>query len=165
MTGRANAGPVNAVLNVYAFFVILLLCSGYALAKGGAPERIAAAIMICGAIGSFIAINLGIAAGAERYFGVQRWTLTIDLAMLVAWVILAVWSTRFWPIWVAACQGLLVATHLAAVATLIHPWAYWALQMLWSYPVPIILAIGTYRHRKRLLRDGTDLSWKPSLRW
>lgn len=153
------------MLNVYAFFIILILCCGYALARGGAPERIAAGVMVCGAIASLVAVNLAVPAGAERYNGVQPWTLTVDLAMLVVWVILAVWSNRFWPLWVAACQGLLVATHLATVATLIHPWAYWALQMFWSYPIPLTLALGTYRHRKRLMHGGTDISWKPFLRW
>jgi hypothetical protein len=153
------------MLNIFLFFGFLTLCCGYAWIKGAAPERTAAMITIAGAVASLLAALVFPSRGVQLYFGEIAWTLVIDLAMLVSWIILAVWSTRYWPIVVAACQGMLVASNLAVAATLIHPWAYWALQMMWSYPIPLIIALGAYRHAKRLRSEGTDTSWKHFLRW
>ncbi|WP_448659203.1 hypothetical protein ACPVPU_01735 [Sphingomonas sp. CJ99] len=165
MTAAGYLGPVNAMLNIYLFFAFMTLCCGYALWHGGAPERAAACIALAGAIGSLVAALLFPSEGMRIYFGEIAWTLVIDLAMLIAWVVLAVWSTRYWPILVAACQGMLVASSLAVAAMLIHPWAYWVLQMMWSYPIPLLIALGALRHRRRLRSAGTDISWKPFLRW
>lgn len=83
----------------------------------------------------------------------------IDLIMLVALLAIALKAQRYWPMWVSTVHLDLTATHLVMFAPETQAWSYWAMQALLSYPAPILLAAGTYRHRQRLRRYGTDPPW------
>lgn len=104
---------------------------------------------------------LGAAPFATRFQHVELLILLVDAGVLCAFMILAIRSERFWPIWVAGLQTVEVLTHFARVATPgIIPPAYGEAIALWSYPMLALLVIGTRRHRWRLQRFGSDSPWK-----
>jgi len=77
--------------------------------------------------------------------------------VLAAFVFVALRSPRFWPLWVAGLQLTSSTAHLMkAIDEDLLPIAYGAAIALWSYPILIILAIGTWRGQRRV-RTEQDL--------
>jgi hypothetical protein len=77
--------------------------------------------------------------------------LVIDAAVLIGFVAVALRSDRFWPLWVAGLQLTTSTAHLMkAIDESLLPIAYGAAIALWSYPILIILAIGTWRSHRRM---------------
>lgn len=141
-----------------AFNLLLLGCCGYALRKGGPPERLAGLIFLLAA-GLTV---LGASPFGRRFQHIEFGILLVDAAVFCAFVVLALRSERFWPIWVAGLQTVEVLTHFARlVIPGIIPPAYGEAVALWSYPMLMLLAIGTWRHRRRLRLFGADAPWKP----
>ena len=53
------------------------------------------------------------------------------------------------------------ANHIAKLLDVtIHPKAYMIMQIASSYPLLVVLMIGTFYHQKRLRTIGTDMSWR-----
>jgi hypothetical protein len=148
------------MLRVILYEMILVLCCAYALARGAAPERAAAAMMLVASVASF-------ATQAQPFSGsflkVQVWVFAIDLLLLVGLFVLALVSTRFWPLWLTGLQLLAVIAHLIrAIDHSALPRGYQFLISFEAYPMLLIVAIGTWRHRKRLRIYGADTSWRDS---
>lgn len=143
----------------YVFLVLLIACCTYAFGRGGAPERIGMAIFAAGSILTFVAVS----APPIRFKGVEVGVLIVDVCVFAGFVALALRANRFWPIWVSALLGLGV---LGSLAMLLHPrvipWAYAVVLSIWSYPILLLVAIGTHCHRRRLTRNGADPSWTRS---
>lgn len=100
---------------------------------------------------------------AQRFGNVEFGILLVDLVMLIAFVIMALYAERFWPLWMSAMQVIQVISHLPIIfIPELLPQAYGAVIMIWSYPMLILLAIATYRHQQRLKRYGADKSWSSS---
>jgi len=137
------------------FLVLLLGACLYATLRGGAPERIGAAILILATLASAITLELS----ARRYHQTELATMWVDIAMTIAFLALALRAQRYWPMWVSMVQLDLVAMHLVMFSPETGSWSYWAVQALWSYPQPVLLAVGTWRHRGRLARYGDDPPW------
>jgi hypothetical protein len=92
-----------------------------------------------------------------RYSGVELGLFAIDAAVLAGFVAVALQSPRFWPLWVAGLQLTSSTSHLLkAVDIHLLPKAYGAAVALWSYPILVILAIGTWRGQRRM-RAEQDL--------
>lgn len=143
-----------------AYLVVLVGCCGYAFLKGGAPERVGAAIIGIGSVLTYVAMS----NAATNYHSVEVDAFIVDLVCLVAFVILALRAERYWPLWVAALQIIGIAGHavkLAEPSTLRQ--AYGFALVFWSYPMLLLIALGTWRHRQRLIRFGADRSWVNSL--
>ena len=138
----------------YIFLALLLLSCGYALWRGRSDERIVAAICLL----AVVATRFAISPLSKRYSGIENGLLIIDLLMLSAFVVIALRSQRFWPLWVAGLQLTNSMAHLMKAIELdLMPVAYRAAAVFWSYPILIILAIGTWRtHRRRLVREAAD---------
>jgi hypothetical protein len=147
------------VLPHEVYFAILLAVSGYALWRGGEPERLVAAILVLGSIASY-AVNL---PAQSRYYSVAAGVFAIDLISLAAFVTIALRANRYWPMAVASMHAISVIAHIAKYLdpTLIRT-AYSFMIALWIYPMLAVLLIGTIRHRQRLIRNGTDPSWSIS---
>lgn len=144
-------------MNVVVFNLMLTAVCGYALWRGGAPERIAA-LLFAGAAGLTYAsmYSYGFRAISEFY-------LLVDIGLLVAIGALSLWADRFWPIWVAALQLVVLAVHgVRAIHPDLLPFIYYVATAKLAYPMILLLAIGTLRHRARLSRWGSDLAWS---RW
>jgi hypothetical protein len=83
---------------------------------------------------------------------VESGELLVDLTALSAFIFVALRSDRFWPLWIAGLQLTTSISHfLKAVEFDLLPQAYAAAAKVWSYPILVILAVGTWRaHRRRL---------------
>jgi hypothetical protein len=80
--------------------------------------------------------------------------MVIDLTVLAAFLFVALRSNRFWPLWVAGLQLTMSTSHvLKAIELDLLPRAYAAAAIFWSYPILLILAIGTWRSHQREMRE------------
>ncbi|HEU5285666.1 MAG TPA: hypothetical protein VFU20_04025 [Sphingomicrobium sp.] len=129
----------------YIFLAILLLSCGYALWRGRRDERIVASICLL----ATVATRFAISPLSVRYTGLEFGLLFIDLVMLAAFVSIALRSERFWPLWIAGLQLTNSLSHLMKAIELdLLPVAYRAAAVFWSYPILLVLAIGTWRGQR-----------------
>jgi hypothetical protein len=136
----------------YFFFGILLSTFAYALWRGRSDERIAASVCLL----ATVATRFAISPLTERYTGVEVGLLLIDGAVLAAFVAIALRSKRFWPLWVAGLQLTSSLSHLMKVVEIdLLPRAYAAAAVFWSYPILLIIIVGTWRTHRRSLREAS----------
>ncbi len=139
----------------------LILCCSYALVRGGAPERVAAGLMVA----AFVAgIPTHLVLRAAGYRSADLATAAIDVALLGAIVVLAWRSTRYWPLWMAAWQLAAVVAHAAKLLDPSMQATGYAIQaQIWAYPMVAAAAIGTWRHRRRREAGYPDPAWKSAI--
>jgi len=136
----------------YIFWGLLLISCGYALWRGRSDERTVG--LIC--IGATIATRFAVSPIGVRYSGVELGLLAIDAVVLIGFVAVALRSDRFWPLWVAGLQLTTSTAHLMkAMDAKLLPMAYGAAIAVWSYPILIILFIGSWRQHRRS-RSGME---------
>jgi hypothetical protein len=141
------------MLGPFIFAPLLLAVCVYALWRGGADERIVAATCLAGTIATMLTIT----PLAQRYEGIEEGLAFVDLAVFGGFVAVALRSSRFWPLWVAGLQLTTMLGHLLKGANQdLLPQAYGAALQFWSYPILIILAVGTYRSHHRLQRKSAS---------
>jgi hypothetical protein len=131
------------------FHLVLVLVCGYALISGRRDERIVAATCVIASV----ATRLAISPLSGRYSGVEFGVFAVDIGTFLAFTWVALRSDRFWPLWVAGLQLTTSLAHiLKAMETDLFPIAYAAAGRLWSYPILLILAVGTWRSHRRYAR-------------
>jgi len=82
--------------------------------------------------------------------------MIVDLGVLAGFVTVALRSKRFWPLWVAGLQLTTSLGHiLKGIDPDLLPRAYGAALQFWSYPILLILAVGTFRTQRRLGRTAS----------
>lgn len=147
------------MLPVPVYYALVVVCCGYALLKGAAPERIGTAILVVGSLLSLAARS----SPAGRFGSVETGVFVVDIVCLGAFLILALRAARYWPLWIAGLQLIGTAGHLVK---LVDPGvmrnAYAIVLVIWGYLMLFILAWGTYRHQQRLKKFGVDRSWSSS---
>ena len=80
--------------------------------------------------------------------------MIIDLLVLLVFIWIALRSERFWPLWIAGLQLTNSISHVMKLVNVdLIPQAYGAAAALWSYPILLILAIGTWRSNRRGIED------------
>jgi len=128
------------------YWMLLTITCGYALTRGRADERfIATVCVIASVVTAFV-----LSAWRQRYSGIESGELLVDIVTLGAFVFVALRSDRFWPLWVAGLQLTTSMSHLLkAVDVELVSQAYAAAEKFWSYPILLILAIGTWRDVRR----------------
>ena len=140
------------MLPPYFYWLVLLAVTAFALWRGRSDERVAAGAC-------FLASVLTIAVLSPlkmRYAHVELGVLAVDLGVLGVFVALALQSHRFWPLWVAGLQLTTSVAHvLKAIDAQLLPHAYGAAARFWSYPILLIIAIGTWRV-KRYVKQNED---------
>ena len=135
----------------YIYWTVLLVICGYAFWRGHRDERVVAAVCL----GASVLSLLSLAQWQYRYSGVEFGLLLVDAATLALFVAVALRSRRFWPLWVAGLQLTTSMGHLLkAIDISLLPLAYGAALRLWSYPILIILAVGTWRGRQQRMADS-----------
>jgi hypothetical protein len=140
------------------FFQLLFIGSlvgscSYAAWCGGWPERAGAAIMIAATVLTIIAATTFTPTWDKPEAGI----FLVDLMMLAALVNLALYSDRYWPIWVTSFHLIAVTIHLATlVDRSVAALAYANAAEFWAYPMMAGLAFGTWNHRRhqRSTRKG-----------
>ncbi len=148
--------------HIVLFNSLLVLCCGYALWRGGMPERIVAAIFLCAGPATYVALW---AQPESAYQNVEMTVLLIDTAMLIGLTALASTANRYWPIWVASLQTIIVAVHgVKAFDPTLVAWTYAVASGKLAYPQLALLALGTWRHHRRRSETGVDSSWIGSWR-
>lgn len=144
------------MLRIILFNALLLVCCGYALARGGAPERIVGGSLLA----AYAATVLSYAELSVRFDEVEITVLSVDAILLSVLVAVALCADRFWPLMVAGLHLTTVGAHLLKYFDINMIRVTYALMIaVWSYPMLILLAIGTWRHRRRLSTHGYDLAW------
>ena len=88
------------------------LLAGLRASRGGAPERIGATIL---SVGSVLTPCHGIEPGGS-YGSVETGVFIVDVATLIAFLILALRARRFWPLWMTALQLIGTPGHLVKLA-------------------------------------------------
>jgi hypothetical protein len=132
------------------FGPLLLAVCIYAWLRGGTDERAVAATCLAGTLATLLVIS----PLRQRYAGVEEGLLFVDLAVLAGFIAVALRSKRFWPLWVAGLQLTTSLGHiLKGIDQDLMPRAYGAALQFWSYPILIIVAVGTYRSHRRLRRS------------
>jgi len=137
----------------FLFFEGLLLGSTlYALLRGGAPERLASLMMV-------IAWILSMALNSHTEFAhFEAGVFAVDVVLFAAFYLLSLFTTRFWPIWMCAMQGIEVMSHLLAALSG-DSVGYAIMVQFWGYPMQVLLIVATRRHRLRLKQSRTDPAW------
>jgi hypothetical protein len=127
--------------------------------RGAAPERIGGSIIFIGSVLSTAALS----SPAGRFTSVEFGVFLVDVAAFVALLVLSLRAERFWPLWVTAFQFIATVAH---AVKLMEPGmiraAYSIVMGLWTYPVLLIIVLGTFNHQRRLARFGVDKSWSSS---
>lgn len=146
-----------------AYFTLVGICWLYAMFRGGAPERSGATVL---AVGSILTV-LAVSGPTQRFGSVELGIFLVDVAALVAFLLIALRAERLWPLWVTALQAIGTAGHAVKLADPdVIPRAYAFVLAFWSYPMLLLLVVGTYRHQRRMARFGADKSWSSfSDRW
>lgn len=134
----------------YFFRALLILACGYALWRGRSDERLVA--LVC--LGAVVATKFAISPLSDRYSDIEVGLLLVDLFVLGCFLYVALRSERFWPLWVAGLQLTSSTGHLMKAIDLdLLPRAYGAAAALWSYPILVLLLIGTWRGHQRRKRE------------
>lgn len=137
----------------YIYWTILFGICGYALWRGHRDERAVAAVCL----GASIISLLSLTRWESRYSSVETGLLLVDAVTLAMFTAVALRSTRFWPLWVAGLQLTTSMGHLMkAIDINLLPMAYGAALRLWSYPILVILAVGTWRGQRRPIESGQE---------
>lgn len=148
-------------MRVAAFVLLLLAALGYAACRGGGPERAMVGISSAMVISDLV-LHLFVPPG---YASLDFGHFVIDGFGVFSTLVLALTAHRFWPILAAALHILPMMAHFSRAWDLaMHPAAYMILQVSWSWLVPPLLILGTWRHQQRVRRNGSDPSWRSSSR-
>ena len=143
----------------YHFLALLALCTLYALWAGGGPERLGAAVYAL----SVAATHLVRTANSQRWLDIGAGELIVDASTFLIFVAIALRANRYWPLWVSAMLGIGMLGHLArGIVPDTFWWAYAVVLTIWSYPILVLIALGSFLHRRRLGRYGADRSWVSS---
>ena len=135
----------------YIFIPLLAAVCLNALWRGGKDERVVAACCMIGTGATLLVVS----PLRQRYASLEEGLLFVDLAVLAGFITVALRSKRFWPLWVAGLQLTTSVGHmLKGVDQELLPRAYGAALQFWSYPILLLLAVGTYRFHRTQSRTA-----------
>jgi urea transporter len=132
---------------VFFFSVHIFSCT-VSWVRGGIPERVAAILLTVAAV-----ISTLIVRNQETMFSDIEWGLfATDTILFLALVMLAIYSDRYWPMWLASLQLVSVWMHPAFnFSQNKMAFAYAIASIFWTYPMQFILVSGALRHHRRAL--------------
>lgn len=139
---------------VIIFNAVQAIAAGYALWRGGGPERVVALLLLAASLATLM-----VPAGETSFHRVFWPVLWIDLTLLVSLAGVAAFADRFWPTWIASCQFMTVAGHgVRAYEPELWAAAYWLIIGSIAYPMLAMLVMGAWRHHRRL-PSGHEFAW------
>ena len=138
-------------MNPLLYWSILIVSCGYALIRGRTDERLAAGVCIAASLISVAVLS----PMSVRYRTIEEGEMAVDLVVLAVFLLVALRSDRFWPLWITGLQLTTTLSHmLKAVDFKLLPAAYGAAERFWSYPILVIIAVGAWRQHRRHLADS-----------
>jgi len=146
------------------FNAILVAVCGFAIVRGGRPERRGAAINLVAAT-----ITTVLRLSDARYFApAEKVVMAIDLAVAAGFFWLAISTIRFWPVWAA---GFALADLFMSLFGRLLPniplFAFHTGLGIYAYLALGALALGTLRlprDAEPYLRNGSRRSWLQHLK-
>ncbi|SFO06151.1 hypothetical protein [Sphingomonas sp. OK281] len=141
---------------VWLFYAIQVAASGYALLRGGAPERLTGLALLVAAVATgIVQRNIPV-----LFAGLEASVMIVDLLLLAVLVAITLKADRFWIAWATALHALGTGAHFVRVLSPdVMRLVYALLSAAWSYPIVLLLVIGTLRHSRRIRAHGCDLDW------
>jgi hypothetical protein len=128
------------------FRILLVLVALYAVLRGKRDERQVGIILVLGVL----ATELALPPVRQRFAAFEANLMIVDVIVFAGFLWVALRSDRFWPLWIAGLQLTAILGHvLKAVDATLFARAYGAALVFWAYPMLLILAIGTWRSRRR----------------
>ncbi|HEU0100258.1 MAG TPA: hypothetical protein VFQ67_15985 [Allosphingosinicella sp.] len=144
------------MVNTLVYLGLLFGCGLYVALRGGPPERVGATILTVGSLLTYAAVS----STTSLYRSLEIGVFLVDVATLLAFLLLALRADRLWPLCITALQVVGTAGHAVKLADpQILPYAYAFALRFWGYPMIFLLMIGTWSHQRRLARFGVDKSW------
>jgi hypothetical protein len=138
------------MIRILFFNLLLFGACGYALLRGTRDARIVALVCI---VANFATLAVK-GPVLTSYSSVETGVMVVDILALFAFTFVALTSDRFWPLWVSGLQLTTSMGHmLKGIESSLLPIAYAAALRFWSYPILIVLAVGVWRHQRRLSRQ------------
>jgi hypothetical protein len=141
--------------HIQFFWCLLVVSCGYALAKGGATERLTSVAFLIATILTLICYR----ASVRPWAAIDWSMLAIDGLLWVALLYIALKSDRYWPLWMASFQSAAILCHFTRIIPNLFGMAYAVSLQIWCYIMLPLLIIGTARHRRRLRISAVDTSW------
>ena len=149
-----------ATYPAYGFACVLLFAVGFAWWKGGGPERTVGLLFLA----AFLASLATDSPAMVQYFKVELIATAIDIVLLSALTLVARAANRRWTVVAAGLQLLILAAHAARAINIRQAaFVYMVMTAIWPILQILLLVTGTILHSRRVLRMGTDPSWKPFL--
>lgn len=146
--------------NVVVFIALFGGTATFAMIKGGAPERVAASILLVAALADFTLVSIVSSPLGDRNASI----LVLDLATAIAVIVVALHAERLWPMPMASFLIVGVQLQLGVwLAPVHHRQVYVVAHAFSAYPVIALLIAGTFRHMRRV-RSGRELAWTWSAR-
>lgn len=129
------------------FRVLLALVALYAFLRGRRDERQVSLMLVVGVL----ATHLVISPLHGRFASFETPVFLVDVAVFFGFLWVALRSERFWPLWIAGLQLTTLFGHVMKLVDAgLFSWAYGAALAFWGYPIVLILAVGTWRGRRRM---------------
>ena len=142
------------------FLLLFAVAVSYAALRGGRPERWTAFAYLVALAGS---ASLGLMRIAGNFSVVPMQLFVVDALLLLALAILAIRANRIWLIPAAGCQLVAVLVHATKLIDPgMIPNGYAFLTTIWSWPMVLLLAYGTWRYRRREATGTAIPDWKAS---
>jgi hypothetical protein len=136
------------------------LTVGFALLRGGAPERSFALVLV-----GMLLIDRAVHPFLDPsdLAAVDALHLAIDLASFGVMLLVMIRARRFWPIWACSFQLLSLASHATPVMSAqLPPVVPAILGIAPNYLICASLILGTALHLARRKRLGSDPPWRVS---
>ena len=138
--------------------IALIFLAGMGLWKGAGPERAVASVML-GILVSDRIYHL-LFGNVINLMSIDVGHAVIDLAAMIAFIVIALRSNRMYTLWIAALQLVAFNAHLAREMTqAMTPIAYAILYVAPSYFQLVVQGLGLWAHRRRVARYGPYRSW------
>lgn len=130
------------------FWMLTLLCCGYAIRFGGRDGRWAAFLILAA---SLLSLPPTLMKGA--YADTELIIFAVDLLLLAGLYALMLSSGRYWPIWMTGFHLVAVVTHISTMLVPdFTPQIYRAMGSFWAIPISLVLIIGVELDRRTLAR-------------
>lgn len=133
---------MRLVLDI-SFGILSLTTCGYAVIFGGWEGRWLSGMIVCATGLTAIAH-----ATIKPVLGASHALFMVDFPLLIGFLIVAMRTDRYWPLWICAMHLLSVLSYLAFwFRPHVLPTTYQSMEALWSIPALCFLGFGPFLDR------------------